>query len=293
MTRLLCDRQTREERVAPVLISNQMIARPSVPDRVSTGGPAALIDEVCQGRRHEERMAGFMGIRRVLVNQFEEREVARLEKVQQLRKEYMALHEKWVQHCAMLDEQSRVLASETEVVQPAGRTTRRSAATLGDAVRSDLEMEQIIASLGNDEATDPAHLSLRNLATIPDMISVTHGKVDYVYDDTNHVVEHQPDEYYGPHTGIHDWTEEEKRVFLDKFAAYPKQFGIIAGYLPDKTPAQCVAFYYLHKKKMIDFRRVVSQYAPSKRRRRGMGRKKGNALLADIRKHDAEVSHGS
>ncbi len=150
-------------------------------------------------------------------------------------------------------------------------------------------MEQIIASLGNDEATDPAHLSLRNLATIPDMISVTRGKVDYVYDDTNHRVEN-PAEYYGPHTGIHDWTEEEKKVFLDKFAEYPKQFGIIASYLPNKTQAQCVAFYYLHKKKMIDFRKVVSQYAPNKRRRRGTGKKKG--IIADIQQHDAEVSGG-
>lgn len=283
MTRLLRDRQTREERVGPVLLTNQSLSQFQAPHQ-STSMQELISSIVWDDKRRQD-----VDARRVLMQQFKEREAKRLAKVQQLRKEYQALHEKWAQHCALLDEQSRALASETETVQPSGRTTRRSAATLGDAVRSDLEMEQIIASLGNDEATDPAHLSLRNLATIPDMISVTHGKVDYVYDDTNHRVEN-PAEYYGPHTGIHDWTEEEKKTFLDKFAEYPKQFGSIAGYLPNKTQAQCVAFYYLHKKKMIDFRKVVSQYAPNKRRRRGTGKKKG--IIADIQQHDAEVSGG-
>lgn len=283
MTRLLRDRQTREERVGPVLLTNRSLSQFQAPHQ-STSMQELISSIVWDDKRRQD-----VDARRVLMQQFKEREAKRLAKVQQLRKEYQALHEKWAQHCALLDEQSRALASETETVQPSGRTTRRSAATLGDAVRSDLEMEQIIASLGNDEATDPAHLSLRNLATIPDMISVTHGKVDYVYDDTNHRVEN-PAEYYGPHTGIHDWTEEEKKTFLDKFAEYPKQFGSIAGYLPNKTQAQCVAFYYLHKKKMIDFRKVVSQYAPNKRRRRGTGKKKG--IIADIQQHDAEVSGG-
>ncbi|KAK2464570.1 hypothetical protein APHAL10511_003428 [Amanita phalloides] len=286
MTRLLCDRQTRAERINPVLLANCSIAQP-LETRISTT-VEQLMNEVCDGPRHKERVLSFAGFKSALERQFEQQETARLAKIQRLRKEYLALHDKWIQHCAVLDEQSRALVSETETVQPAGRTTRRSAATLGDAVRSDLEMEQIIASLGNDEATDPAHLSLRNLATIPDMVSVTRGRVEYVYDDSNHRVA-DAGAYYGPRTGIHDWTEDEKRVFLDKFAEHPKQFGAIAEFLPNKSQAQCVAFYYLHKKKMIDFRKVVSQYAPSKRRRRGTGKKKG--IIADIQQHDAEVSN--
>lgn len=284
MRRHFCDTQTREERVNPVLKSNLSISEEAARPSTSVH---QLISEVCDGKRHLDRLAAFTtGIRSVLAKQLSDREAERVARIQKLQKEYAALHQKWVQHCALLDEQSRALTSEVEVVQPAGRTTRRSAATMGDAVRSDLEMEQIIASLGNDEATDPAHLSLKNLATIPDMVSVTHGKVDYVYDDTNHLVEN-PAEYYGPQSGTHDWTEEEKKTFLDKFAEYPKQFGVIAEFLPSKTTRQCVAFYYLHKK-MIDFRKVVSQYAPNKRKKRGTGRKKG--IIADIQQHDAEVS---
>ena len=93
------------------------------------------------------------------------------------------------------------------------------------------------------------------------MIAVVRGQVDFVYDDTNHAVL-DPTAYYDTKTGITDWTDEEKEIFLDKFAAYPKQFGIIASFLPNKTPPQCVDYYYLHKKKFIDFRKVVQQLAP-------------------------------
>jgi len=289
MTRLLYDRQTREERVNPVLMANLQLAAHSRDLRPSSTAEG-IIKEVAEGSRRNHRMERFDSLRGSLVENFRHRQAVMSEKVQRLRKEYVSLHERWVAHCASLDEQAKPsVTADPEMVQPVTRATRRSA-TMSDAVRSDLEMEQIIASLGYDEATDPNQLSLRNLATVPNMISVANGRVDYVFDDTNHLV-NNPREYYGPTTGIHDWTDAEKEVFLAKFAAYPKQFGVIAEHIPNKTAAQCVDYYYLHKKKVIDFRKVISQYAPGKRRRKGAGRKKGNGLLADIRQHDAEV-HG-
>lgn len=287
MTRLVCDRQSREDRVNPVLATNLQLVTQSRDPRPSTSA-VSVFEDIIEGRK-EDRVEQFNSLRGSLIETFRHRQTVISEKIQRLRKEYISLHERWVAHCASLDDQAKpAVTTESETV-PVTRSTRRST-TMSDAVRSDLEMEQIIASLGYDEATDPNQLSLRNLATVPDMISVTNGKVDYVFDDTNHLVDN-PSEYYGPTTGIHDWTDAEKQIFLNKFAAYPKQFGVIAEHIPNKTAAQCVDYYYLHKKKVIDFRKVVSQYAPGKRKRRGAGRKKGNGLLADIRQHDAEV-HG-
>ncbi|KAK1226202.1 DNA-binding protein snt1 [Marasmius sp. AFHP31] len=300
MTRLLADRQTRAERVEPILATNLQL--PRYPHEKVTSErpmPEVLIKEVMHpaGARAQSRDEMYRSMHDSLVEKFEARQTALKDKVQRLREEYLSLHEKWVDHCARLDEQARMKqganASDTpilpSVLPPAtGRTTRRSAATMGDAVRSDFEMEQIIASIGYDEATDPNQLCVRNLAIIPDMISVTHGQVDYVFDDNNLRVDN-PAEYYAPDTGIHDWTEEEKQVFLDKFAAQPKQFGAIAKALPNKTAAQCVDFYYLHKKVNIDFRNVVAMNAPGKKGKRRTGKRKGNSLMADIRKHDAEV----
>ena len=284
MTRLLCDHQSREERIDPVLMANLSIASPPEVHLAST--PGMLLIKMNSGQPRVNRMSSFAATRPSIVMYLEQRQALVSDKVARLREEYLSLHESWVAHCTALNEQQKTLASEHEM-QHGGRTTRRSTA-ITDAVRSDFEMEQIIASLGNDDATDPNHLSVRNLAKVPDMISVVNGKVDYLFDDTADRVEN-PSEYFASDTGIGDWTEAEKKIYLDKFAAHPKQFGIIADALPNKTAGQCVDFYYLHKKGLINFRHVVSQFAPNKRKRRGMGKRKGNGLLADIAMHDAEV----
>lgn len=286
-SRAIHDLHRRDERVAPILLSNLSIVE-LPPDG---NGPATTpVQEFMQPSRVELREKQRQGL---LPSGFlfaEERRATVDKKVTRLKAEYLELQSKWLEHCAKLDEEARANSPE-DTITTSGRTTRRSAATLGDAVRSDLEMEQIIASLGNEDLTDANHLAMRNVATLPDMISVAHGYVDFVYDDTNNLVLDAP-EFYRQRTGIDDWTEEEKQVFLKAYAAYPKQFGIIAESLPNKTAAQCVLFYYLHKKKHIDFRKVIQHYAPKTRKGgRRTDKQRGNALLADIMRHDAEVSH--
>lgn len=281
MTRLLCDKTTREERVEPLL--NQRVPTPPL----SSSPADELVREVMARQQQSDKR--IVDTREALIKRFQARQQLVSEKAQQLRTEYLALHKKWAAHCADLDRLYKPPPVETDIVVPVttGRTTRRTA-NLGDAVRSDLEMEQIIASLGVDDATDPSQLCLRNLAKIPTMISVEKGQVDVVYDDTNCVVQN-PMEFYSPDTGVDDWTKEEKAIYLDQFAAAPKQFGTISTFLPHKTARQCVAFYYLHKKRAIDFRKVVTQFAPKRKRRKP--EKKG--LMSDIRQHDASVSRAS
>ncbi|KAF5310843.1 hypothetical protein D9619_008009 [Psilocybe cf. subviscida] len=288
MTRLVYDRQSREQRVNPVLMANLSIAVPMEVQPLAN--PEALLEKMSTGQALEHKMESFIRTRPKLASYLRQRHGMVEQKIARLRKEYKVLQDRWDVHCNKLNEQQKTLASEHEM-QHSGRTTRRSTA-ITDAVRSDFEMEQIIASLGVDDATDPNCLSARNTAKIPDMISVVNGQIDYVFDDTAHRVEN-PAEYYAPKTGIHDWTDQEKRIFVEKFAAYPKQFGIIADFIENKTAAQCVDYYYLHKHQFIDFRKVVSQFAGNKRRRRGTGKKKGNGLLADIAIHDMEVRGGA
>ncbi|KAI0631267.1 hypothetical protein C8Q77DRAFT_1219396 [Trametes polyzona] len=287
--RMHLPRQTQEERVEPIIMSNRYIAEPEEPVQPQ---PETVVEAVTEKEHQQVAQGAYDGTKHSLRKRFAEHQAALAQKVERLRKEYLELHEKWLVHCAKLDEIARANALE-EAAATAGRTTRRSAA-MGDAVRTDLEMEQILASLGNEELTDANHLSAKNAAVIPDMLSVTKGRVDPLFDDTNNLVE-DPHSFYALETGIDDWTDEEKAIFLEKYAMHPKQFGIIAEFLPNKTPAQCVTFYYLHKNTTIDFRKVVAQYnTVGKRTRRGRGGKqKGNALLADILKHDDELSRDS
>ncbi|KAL1718040.1 hypothetical protein EV715DRAFT_264323 [Schizophyllum commune] len=277
---LLYHDQTRADRNEAVLAGNLAITHPQVAYHVPTS-PKTLVKEISEpiAQRPDDD-----GIGTTLENLMENLNTMLTTKQQRLREEYLALNERWKRHCAKLDAQAREMA-EPEITH--GRSTRRNAA-LGDTIRSDLEMEQIIASLSVDEATNPDIVSQRNQATIPDMISVTQGHVPYSYNDNNLRV-YNPEEYYAPETGIHDWSPEERDIMLRQYAQTPKQFGYIADKLPNKTAEQCVDFYYLHKKQLLDFRKAVTTYGPKKRGGRRMGKRKGNALLADIAQHDAEV----
>lgn len=289
LTRLQCDRQTRDERVVPVLRANRAIREPSLPS--PTDAQDRLFQEFAADQHQNRKAFDSLSVRKSLSAHFLERETALQAKQRKLREEYFELHQQWTAQCARLDNVSKGgLLEESIPPSAGGRSTRRSAAVLGDAVRSDLEMEQIIANLGMEELTDPSYLAIKNVAKIPDMISVTESCGPYYYDDTNNLVD-DPAELYSASSGLDLWTEEERTVFLEKYAAHPKQFGLIAQHLPNKTAAQCVTYYYLHKKQHVDFRKAIVLYGAGRRRRNGKGsrKQKGNALLADIRRHDDEV----
>ncbi|GBP81179.1 Nuclear receptor corepressor 2 [Eumeta japonica] len=44
------------------------------------------------------------------------------------------------------------------------------------------------------------------------------------------------------------WTSTEREVFREKYLQHPKNFGLIASFLPRKNVQDCVRFYYLSKK---------------------------------------------
>ncbi|KAI5116253.1 hypothetical protein M0805_009537 [Coniferiporia weirii] len=289
MVRRCLSSQTREQRINPILIDNLAKADEPV-NRLSTL-PETLIEEVLERVFSQSKEEHHMIARSVLAANFAGQREALAEKTQKLRNEYMMLHERWVAHCAQLDSLFKANDMQ-ETAALTGRTTRRSAATLGDAVRSDLEMEQIIASLGNEDLTDPNHLAVRNIATIPDMISVERGHVENLFDDTNGLVD-DPATFYDPRSGFYDWTPEEEAIFYEKYAEFPKQFGIISTFLPHKSSAQCVLYYYIHKKKLVDFRNAAN--SGNGKRRKGVrksGKQKGNALLADVQQADSKRPAG-
>ncbi|KIJ61642.1 hypothetical protein HYDPIDRAFT_159357 [Hydnomerulius pinastri MD-312] len=289
LARLRCDRQSRVERAFPVLRANQVVSdlHCAPPPSDSQG---RLYQELNGTAQSSDRLATHNAIRSSLVDRFTERQSEIVQKTRRLKEEYLTLHERWLEHCVRLDKGQQSGIQEESAIPSGGRATRRSAAVMGDAVRSDLEMEQIIASLGVEELTDPNYLAIKNVAKIPDMISVTEGSVPHLFDDTNNLID-DPAEFYGASSGHDYWTEEERNIFLNEFAARPKQFGLIAERLPNKTAAQCVTYYYMHKRRGVDFRKAVAQYGTSRRRKNGKTNKqRGNALLTDIRRHDDEVS---
>lgn len=59
------------------------------------------------------------------------------------------------------------------------------------------------------------------------------------------------------------WSPEERKIFIEMYLQYPKNFARISAYLPYKSCEQCVQFYYLHKRQyrlkqmVVSYRRAI------------------------------------
>ncbi|KAL8193208.1 hypothetical protein R6Q57_027112 [Mikania cordata] len=64
---------------------------------------------------------------------------------------------------------------------------------------------------------------------------------------------------------VNSWTEEDRQVFLDKYALFGKNFRKIASFFQHKTVADCVEFYYKnHKSEQFQKTKSNSKFAKGK-----------------------------
>lgn len=214
---------------------------------------------------NHERLCPF------LLDSFSVRDERRGQKMVQLRRQYKARNEDWNAHCRRLDrikdkvhrrqptatpsapsiDQSG-LPFYAELVTPGpsivggGRANRRNA-NYGDAVRSEAEFLEILASLETADMHDPDIRATRTAAVVPDIVIDDSERRDLLVleDDRRRVS--NPVEFYDLRAPLDVWTEEEVQIFCKRFSQHPKQFGKIAADLPEKSTAQAVLFYYRMK----------------------------------------------
>ncbi|BGP15852.1 DNA-binding protein snt1 [Rhodosporidiobolus nylandii] len=260
----------------------------------------------------------------VLLDSFRERDDRRADKAISLRQQYKALNADWKEHVKRLDDirdrahrrqqgyhhQSRSVP-QTPSIDSAGmpffpepptpgpsltggRANRRGGASTlgyGDAVRSEAEFLEILASLETADLRDPDVRAARTAAVVPDMaLDPTERRevFETEFDDERYRVV-DPVETYGIHAPLDVWTEQEVEAFCKRYAQHPKQFGKIAQDLPDKSPAQCVLFYY-RMKNTIDFRSLSDRRGRDGRRKKTKKRPeearggKGSSLLSNLKR---------
>lgn len=305
------------QRVAQKTTMDVLTARiHGIPQIVSSGKPLWLDEQ--DGLTDQTKA--------VLFDRLLDRKKRLNEKTESLKKRYRSINEEWKQHCSRLDRiaERREMARRPPATTPGGtpgafggvedptpgsagasllgasfatgRANRRSAqagfAGFGDAVRSEAEFLEILASLENADMQDPNMRAARTTATAPDMYinpdSVQPLKLRY--DDINGSVA-DPLAFYLDEFDPDFWSEEEKAIFARRYALWPKQFGKIAQALPHKTPAQCVRYYYLNKKLPgNDFKALAAARNRERKRKARVKPKKvkGSALMADLKSAKGE-----
>lgn len=218
------------------------------------------------------------------------RTAAHADKIRRLRKEYRRRHRAWLAYCAELDRQhgAREAHAPTSPAAPTAPTgpARSRRSHPGDAVRSEAEFLEILATLEHEDMQDPARRAARTAARTPDMqIALAGERCDAQCIDHDNVYIADSRRFFCSEFDPDVWSDAERGVFARRYALYPKQFGRIAAGLPGKSTQQCVRYYYLHKHAPgVDFK-VLSRERSRERKKKPKGRPKkakGSALLADI-----------
>lgn len=287
-----------------------------IPQTVSSEKPLWLDEVDDQAQRTKAQLYSQLLDRKKRLN----------EKTEALKKRYRSINEEWKLHCSRLDRSAerREMLRRPPVNTPAGtpgafgaeepspggggggllgsslltgRANRRGTQTggfagFGDAVRSEAEFLEILASLENADMQDPNMRAARTTATTPDMHIDPDSDhlMKLRYDDVNGFVA-DPLAFYLDEFDPDVWTDEEKAIFARRYALWPKQFGKIAQALPHKTPSQCVRYYYLNKKVPgNDFKALAAARNRERKRKARVKPKKakGSALMADLKSAKGE-----
>jgi len=112
------------------------------------------------------------------------------------------------------------------------------------SIRSEAEFEEISNNLKEFEATQQQK---KLLATgTPRLLSTYDRRIRFI--NTNGLIR-DVNQFEQERKAAIVWTDEERRVFREKFQQSPKDFDKIASCLEKKSCSDCVLFYYQTKKK--------------------------------------------
>lgn len=222
------------------------------------------------------------------------------EKQKHLKRKYKELYGDWNQRCQEFDRES-TRSKKKGAVEPVERVmspalsanepqTRRRGGNVptGDVVRSEAEMQQVLANLQEAEAEEAAKSKLEGPkeARLPDMILDDREKNKY--QDTNRLLRTQEEVHlaYRYEVPPDNWNDDEQQKFIDLYIQFPKQWHKIAAGFPDRDFKACIRHYYLTKKQS-NYKDLLNKSKRMRKRRGGRAapaKSRQSALLADLGK---------
>lgn len=99
--------------------------------------------------------------------------------------------------------------------------------------------------------------------------------------DTSRLVTN-PEEALIEHFESTPWSEDEKKIFMEKFIEHPKDFHQISKFLPYRTTGDCVQFFYTNKK-LDEFGNVRRKQQLKKRRLQSESNKEAYSQIMTLR----------
>ncbi|EPS43935.1 hypothetical protein H072_2193 [Dactylellina haptotyla CBS 200.50] len=216
-------------------------------------------------------------------------------KILKLKQEYRDTFPSWKHDCEKLDtEEKRKKKSDSEpadavpaeVIPPPATLEVSGTASLGrrsgrgvssDFVTSEYEIERIM-KLSEKEEAEKAEAEAKEKyddsreAIVPDMILDPEEKARLQYVDTNCIITNKADvkSIFKFQRPADNWTDEEQKLFKERFAQFPKQWGKIALGIDGRDYKACILHYY-QTKQASPYKDLVRPAKATRRRKNGRG----------------------
>jgi len=240
------------------------------------------------------------GIKDSLILEISKHKKEVFEKGNRLKRKYKEFRGEWSQKCRDLDRDSR---KKKGIYEPADAgvlpvqaatpgsepVTRRRGGNVpvGDVVRSEAEMEQVMKDLAEQDAEKDAKAKLDGPkeAAVPDMILDVREKL--LFCDTNRLLRTDEEilQVYRYRIPADDFNGEEQEKFCELYTQFPKQWHKISAGMGARDTKACIQHYYMTKKS-VNYKELLNK--GKRRRRRGRGcapqKTRQSALLADLGK---------
>lgn len=243
-------------------------------------------------------------IRELIITEISTHKKEVFEKGNQLKRKYKELYGEWSQKSHDLDRERESTRKKKGVseptdtgisplvtVTPASETvTRRRGGNVpvGDVVRSEAEMEQVMKDLmEQDEAADArAKLDGPKEAEVPDMILDEREKL--LFRDTNRLLRTEEEilKAFRYEIPPDDFTTEEHQKFCELYLQFPKLWHKIAAGMENRDFKACIQHYYMTKK-VVNYKELLNKGKRSRRKRgraAAPAKTRQSALLADLGK---------
>lgn len=206
---------------------------------------------------YHENIEKFKAFKPRLVKFLQMKRLAEIKMEKHLKEEYQTREETWLKRIEKIDNNPRrkqrqqrsrqfyerefpEIKKQREHQERMDRIGSRSVGF----IRSEAEVDEIADNLRELDASEK---QMQLLAVRPPyLLSKYERTIKYI---NNNGLIRNLDQFEKIRKAGIIWSEEEKQIFREKFAQFPKDFEKIASFLKMKNCSDCVLFYYQNKKK--------------------------------------------
>ncbi|XP_023222534.1 nuclear receptor corepressor 1-like [Centruroides sculpturatus] len=219
---------------------------------------------------HHENKKKFATFKKSLIQYFKRKHQERQIRENYLTDTYSQFMQVWLKKIEKKENNANRRAKEAKVREffekqfpelKKQREDKERFSRVGQRIRSDAELEEIMDGLQEQEMEDK---KMRSYAVIPPiLLDSKQQRLQFI--NRNGLVE-DPMAEYKERQMLNIWTDQEKEIFREKYLQHSKNFGLIATYLERKSVADCVQYYYLTKKSE-NYKQMLRKHNVRKRTR--------------------------